>query len=416
MSGKSPRQIQDRREGGGAAPGRVVCPRTRPGRAGKAQPFVRGSNGRAHGGTRGRARDCQYGTIRPARPARGTAASDASACSASWMRLASPAAWARASRCLGLGDLLAHLRQQRVGLRRRCGARRSPSRSGPSPRPRAGGGRAPAATSRGTRPASCHWRLDVAQLGLGGPRVGVDVERLGLGEQRLLALQVALLLGVAGREDLAAAGEERVLRGPEPLPELLLGLLGGARRGLPLGHQLLEPVGGGGPLGRLGQRLGLGDQLLLAVWACLRCASRVAKWAPRRRVKPSRAAAYRFHSSPSVFLSTPWIGLPLVEDLLEPVAGGLPAGGLGGDLLGLLDQGGLAGQRLGAGGLAGGPGLAGLLLGDRGELVEPGGEAVEVADDVRLVERAADAAGRWSASAPRRPRRCPAGPRSGRPR
>ncbi len=82
-------------------------------------------------------------------------------------------------------------------------------------------------------------------------------------------------------------------------------------------------------------------------------------------------------------------GLPLVEDLLEPVAGRLPAGRLGRELLGLLDQRGLAGQRLGAGGLAGGARLAGLLLGDRGELVEPGGEAVDVADDVRLGERAA---------------------------
>ena len=68
--------------------------------------------------------------------------------------------------------------------------------------------------------------LDLAQPGLRGLRVGVDVERLGLGEQRLLAVQVGLLLGVAGGEDLAAPGEERVLRGPEPLPELLLGLLG----------------------------------------------------------------------------------------------------------------------------------------------------------------------------------------------
>ena len=52
-------------------------------------------------------------------------------------------------------------------------------------------------------------------------------------------------------------------------------------------------------------------------------------------------------------------GLPLVEDLLEPVARALPPGRLGGDRLRLLDQGGLARQRLAAGHLAGGLGLAG---------------------------------------------------------
>ena len=104
-------------------------------------------------------------------------------------------------------------------------------------------------------------------------------------------------------------------------------------------------------------------------------------------------------------LVDPADGLPLVEDLLEPVAGGLPPGGLGGELLGLLDQRGLAGQRLGAGDLAGGAGLAGLLLGDRGEPVEPGGEPVDVTDDVRLGERGAQPPDRWSASGRRRPHR-----------
>ncbi len=83
-------------------------------------------------------------------------------------------------------------------------------------------------------------------------------------------------------------------------------------------------------------------------------------------------------------------GLPLVEDLLEPVTGGLPTGRLGSQLLGLLHQGGLAGERLDAGGLLRRPGLTGLLLGNGGELVEPGRQGVDVADDVSLGEGSTD--------------------------
>ena len=77
-------------------------------------------------------------------------------------------------------------------------------------------------------------------------------------------------------------------------------------------------------------------------------------------------------------------GLPLVEDRLEPVAGRLPARRLGGQPLGLVDERGLRGERLGAGDVAGGPGGVGLLGRDRGQLLQPRAEPVDVADDVRL--------------------------------
>ena len=143
--------------------------------------------------------------------------------------------------------------------------------------------------------------------------------------------RVAFLLGVAGREDLAAAREEGVLRGPEPFPQPLLDVLGRARRGLPLGHQLLEPVGGRVPLGRVGQRLGLGDQLFLATLRLL--AGRV------EGGEVGAAAAGEGVAGGGVALPQLAVGLlvdaadrlPLVEDRLEPVAGRLPAGRLGGD-------------------------------------------------------------------------------------
>ena len=57
--------------------------------------------------------------------------------------------------------------------------------------------------------------------------------------------------------------EERVLRPAEPPPQVLVDARGARAGGLPPGHQI--PVGAGRrtPVGRSGQGLGLGDQLLL---------------------------------------------------------------------------------------------------------------------------------------------------------
>ena len=79
-------------------------------------------------------------------------------------------------------------------------------------------------------------------------------------------------------------------------------------------------------------------------------------------------------------------GLPLVQDLLEPVAGRLPARRLGGELLGLLDQRGLAGHGFHPGGGTRGVHLADLRLGGGRELLQPLDQPVDVADDVRFVQ------------------------------
>jgi hypothetical protein len=80
------------------------------------------------------------------------------------------------------------------------------------------------------------------------------------------------------------------------------------------------------------------------------------------------------------------------EDLFEAVAGRLPAGGLGGELFRLFDERGLAEHGLLAGGVPGGLGLGGLVLSDGDERIEAQPEAVDIADDVGLVEPATQAA------------------------
>ena len=62
-----------------------------------------------------------------------------------------------------------------------------------------------------------------------------------------------------------AALEELVARGAEPLPQLVALLARQVAGLLPLRLQRLELLGGRGPVGRLGERLGLGDQRLLGL-------------------------------------------------------------------------------------------------------------------------------------------------------
>ena len=109
----------------------------------------------------------------------------------------------------------------------------------------------PAAASRGTRPASCHWAWISRSLAW-APCGSASTSSASASASRA-CLRSRLPRCSASRAEKTSLrrAEERVLRGPEPFPELLLGLLGRARRGLPLGHQLLEPVGGRGPVGRV---------------------------------------------------------------------------------------------------------------------------------------------------------------------
>jgi len=181
--------------------------------------------------------------------------------------------------------------------------------------------------------------------------------------------------------------EELVLGGPEPLPELLLGVLRGAAGGLPVGHELLEPVRGLGPLGGLGQALGFGDQLLLVRLRLLALsveAGEVAATAPAEGVPRGGVTLPQL----AVGLAVDALDrLPLVEDLPHPVAGNLPLGALGRDQLGLGDQ-----LALALGGLLPGQRASGLLLlrlgGDHNcELLKARGNGVKVADGVDLGQR-----------------------------
>ena len=126
---------------------------------------------------------------------------------------------------------------------------------------------------------------------------------------------------------------------------------------LPLGHQRLEPVRRRRPLGRVGQRLGLGDQLLLAGpgdAALLVERREVAAAAPGEGVPGGREALPQLLVGLAVDAAD---RLPLLDDGAEAVAGDLPLRALG-QLLGLEDE-----LLLGRGGRCPGrgPGRAGLL-------------------------------------------------------
>ena len=149
--------------------------------------------------------------------------------------------------------------------------------------------------------------LDRAQRGTRGGRVG-DVDLFGLGEQRSLGLGVGRRTRRPVRRTTPSAREERVLRGPEALPQRVVGVLVGAAR-----RPSTPPSGRGS-----GRRSGPSRRSRRAPrpprpappCACLapaRWRSRSAKCDPRRRLNASRALENRFQSSSSVLRSIPRI-------------------------------------------------------------------------------------------------------------
>ena len=174
--------------------------------------------------------------------------------------------------------------------------------------------------------------------------------------ERLFDLLIRHLLGVALGEDARTAGEEAVLGGPETGPQRVLDVLGRARCGLPLGHQVLHRRGRLFPVRGLGQLLGPADQLFLGRLG----------GAPlgveRGEVRPPPAT--ELVAGGGEPLPQRVVGLavdaldqlPFVDDRAQPVARCLPRGGALGDLLGLDGQGLLGRGRLGSGLSAGGAG------------------------------------------------------------
>ena len=112
----------------------------------------------------------------------------------------------------------------------------------------------------GRRLPLAHQRLEPAR---GRPPLGRAGQRLGLGDQLLLAGPGDAALLVQRGEVAATAAGERVPGGGEALPQLLVGLPVDAADRLPLLDDGAEPVAGGLPLRALGQLLGLEDELLL---------------------------------------------------------------------------------------------------------------------------------------------------------
>ena len=187
--------------------------------------------------------------------------------------------------------------------------------------------------------------LDLPQRVLGPAQVGGRVELLGLGQQLFLQLLVGLLLAGALLVRLGAGREEDVLRRAELLPEVVVAVATGARHRLPAVHQ--RPHGGAGraPVGGGRQLLRLLDELLLgrARLAALgvergevRAAAATERVTGGGEPRPQRLVGLAVDAADR---------LPLLDDRLQPVAGGLPGRGLGGDLLRL------GGQRLLAGDL-----------------------------------------------------------------
>src|SRR5262245_6789216 len=126
---------------------------------------------------------------------------------------------------LRLGDLIAHLQQERTRGRLRT----APGHIERLADPLLDG--APAAIESrpgipGRPTPVVPLRLQIAHRGLGRLRVTVDIQRLGLGQKRLPAFGRGLVLGVARGEDLAAPREEGVLGGAESFPQPLLDFLG----------------------------------------------------------------------------------------------------------------------------------------------------------------------------------------------
>ena len=115
----------------------------------------------------------------------------------------------------------------------------------------------------------------------------------------------------------------------EPLPQRVVDILGRPAGGLPLGQQVAERRTGRAPLGGVGQFLGALTQRLLGLAGAdplavqlgeMRAAAPVERLAGRRVPLPQRVVGLAVQ---------PGDRAPLVEDLAQPVAGGLPLSGVG---------------------------------------------------------------------------------------
>ena len=132
-------------------------------------------------------------------------------------------------------------------------------------------------------------------------------------------------------EVLAAAAVEGVARGPEPLPQRLLGGAVDVRGRLPLLEQLAQPLAGGLPLGGDGERLGVGHDPL-AQRAGRRSGELLAGGARLRPAlvdRRARAASSRARSAVEVAdrgrlgeeLAQPRAGWPTPRPARPPAAG-----------------------------------------------------------------------------------------------
>ena len=165
-------------------------------------------------------------------------------------------------------------------------------------------------TSRGAGPAAFHCAHQVAVAARGRAPVGRGGEALGLGGEPLLdAAGVVALLVLLGEVRLAAPGVRRA-RGREAAPQRVVGGPVDAGERLPLVEQLAHPVGAVAPVGALGERLGLGDDLLLALaglggaLGALDLAGLALLLEHRRRARP--AAPVRAARSPTALASATW--------------------------------------------------------------------------------------------------------------
>ncbi len=227
--------------------------------------------------------------------------------------------------------------------------------------------------------------VDRAERGPRGLEVRDREQLLGLDGQLLLAGQVLPLLGVTLGEGLAARLEEDVLRTAEAVPQVVLVLALRPAGGLPVGHQLAVAGGGGAPVRRLRQRLGLLDQLLLGLTGLLAlCVQR-----GEMRLAPlgERRAGVR-EAVPQLVVRLavqPRQALPRVDQRPQPLTRRPPLLA-GRQLLGLGDQ-----LLLGQPGLVALLGLLRLaLLAPRfdglDELVQPLPQCLQIADRMVLVD------------------------------
>ena len=118
-------------------------------------------------------------------------------------------------------------------------------------------------TSLGAAPAAFHWRIRSRYRPAVGPQsVESAIASASLTSRSLTHAGALALLVLLREVRLAAAGVRRP-RGREPLPQLVVGGAVDARERLPLVEETAQPVGAGPPVAAGGERLGLGDDLLL---------------------------------------------------------------------------------------------------------------------------------------------------------